>query len=90
MEILNTYINPVTLGLCLVVGYIIKHWLKDVDNKIIPTVVAIVGVAVALWSNHWAVTPEVILGGAISGLASTGLHQLFKQWIDSGGKYERK
>lgn len=90
MEILNTYINPVTLGLCLVVGYILKHWIKDVDNKIIPTVVAVLGVVVSVAASGWAVTPENILNGAISGLASTGLHQLFKQWIDSGGgKYER-
>lgn len=90
MEILNTYINPVTLGLCLVVGYILKHWIKDVDNKIIPTVVAVLGVVVSVAASSWAVTPENILNGAISGLASTGLHQLFKQWIDSGGgKYER-
>lgn len=87
MEILNTYINPVALGICLVVGYIIKHWLKDVDNKIIPTVVVIVGIVVTLWINQWAViTPDVILSGALSGLASTGLHQLFKQWIE-GGKH---
>ena len=90
MEILSTYINPVTLGLCLVVGYILKHWIKDVDNKIIPTVVAVLGVVVSVAASSWAVTPENILNGAISGLASTGLHQLFKQWIDSGGgKYER-
>ena len=91
MEILNTYINPVTLGLCLVVGYILKHWIKDVDNKIIPTVVAVLGVVVSVAASSWTVTPENILNGAISGLASTGLHQLFKQWIDSGGgKYEKK
>ena len=91
MDILNTYINPVTLGLCLVVGYILKHWIKDVDNKIIPTVVAVLGVVVSVAASSWAVTPENILNGAISGLASTGLHQLFKQWIDSGGgKYEKK
>lgn len=87
MEILNTYINPVALGICLVVGYIFKHWFKDVDNKIIPSVVVIVGIVVTLWINQWAVlTPDVILSGALSGLASTGLHQLFKQWIE-GGKY---
>lgn len=91
MEILNTYINPVTLGLCLVVGYILKHWIKDVDNKIIPTVVAVLGVVVSVAASSWAVTPENILNGAISGLASTGLHQLFKQWIDSGGgKYAKQ
>ena len=91
METLNTYINPVTLGLCLVVGYILKHWIKDVDNKIIPTVVAVLGVVVSVAASSWAITPENILNGAISGLASTGLHQLFKQWIDSGGgKYAKQ
>ena len=52
MDILNTYINPVTLGLCLVVGYILKHWIKDVDNKIIPTVVAVLGVVVSVAASE--------------------------------------
>lgn len=86
MEMFNTYLVPAIVGICLVVGYIIKHWLKDVDNKVIPTVVAVLGVALAVWMNWGDVTPEIILGGALSGLASTGLHQAFKQWIDSGGK----
>lgn len=89
MEILNTYVNPVTLGICLVVGYIIKHWLKDVNHKIIPTVVTIVGILVALWLNNWVIAPETVLNGALSGLASTGLHQLFKQWIEGGGKFQK-
>lgn len=86
MEMLNVYVSPIILGICLVVGYIVKHWLKDVDNKIIPTAVTILGVLLAVWLNGWAVTPEVILNGALSGLASTGMHQLFKQWIEGGGK----
>lgn len=86
MEMLNAYVSPIILGICLVVGYIVKHWLKDVDNKIIPTAVTILGVLLAVWLNGWAVTPEVILNGALSGLASTGMHQLFKQWIEGGGK----
>ena len=45
----------------------------------------IVGIVCALWINQWAVfTPDVLLSGALSGLASTGLHQVFKQWIDGG------
>lgn len=84
MEMLNAYVSPIILGICLVVGYIVKHWLKDVDNKIIPTTVTILGVLLAVWLNGWAVTPEVILNGALSGLASTGMHQLFKQWIEGG------
>ena len=84
MEMLNAYVSPIILGICLVVGYIVKHWLKDVDNKIIPTAVTILGVLLAVWLNGWAVTPEVILNGALSGLASAGMHQLFKQWIEGG------
>lgn len=86
MEMLNNYLVPVIVALCLIVGYIIKHWIKDADNKIIPTVVTAVGVAAAVVMNWGSITTEVIVGGALSGLASTGLHQLFKQWIDGGGK----
>ena len=86
MEMFNTYIIPVIVGICLVVGYVIKHYIKDADNKIIPTIVTALGVALAVWMNWPTITPEIILGGAVSGLASTGLHQMFKQWIDNGGK----
>lgn len=86
MEMLNNYLVPVIVALCLIVGYVIKHWIKDADNKIIPTVVTVVGVVAAAAMNWGSITIETIVGGALSGLASTGLHQLFKQWIDNGGK----
>ena len=86
MEVLQNYLVPVIVVLCLIVGYIIKHWVKDADNKIIPTVVTAVGITAAVAMNWDAVTVEVIVGGAVSGLASTGLHQLFKQWLEKGGK----
>ena len=86
MEIFNQYLTPVIVALCLIVGYIIKHWVKDADNKIIPTVVTAVGIAAAVAMNWGAVTVEMIVSGAVSGLASTGLHQLFKQWLEKGGK----
>lgn len=82
MEILDAYLVPVIVALCLIVGYITKHWIKDADNRIIPTVVTLVGVAAAVAMNWGAVTVEIIVSGAVSGLASTGLHQMFKQWID--------
>lgn len=81
MENLNQYLSPVIVALCLILGYIIKHWVRDADNKIIPTVVTLAGTAAAVAMNWGAVTVEVIVGGALSGLASTGMHQLFKQWI---------
>lgn len=72
---------PLIMGLCLGVGYILKHWIKDVNNKIIPTILAVLGMAVAILT-----TPEpnlqVIVGGMLSGLASTGMHQAFKNLIE--------
>lgn len=85
MEILTTYIVPVIVGICLIVGYLIKNF-TGADNRFIPVVVTVLGVSLAVWMNWPAITPEVILGGAVSGLASTGMHQMFKQWIDNGGK----
>ncbi|PWJ51108.1 phage holin family protein [Faecalicatena contorta] len=82
MEFLNEYVLPIVLGICLCIGYIIKQWVNDVDNKYIPTICAILGIAVSAWISGWNLTPQVVLGGLISGLASTGMHQLFKQYLE--------
>ena len=82
MEFLNEYMIPVVLGLCLVVGYIVKKWIRDIDNKYIPTIVTVLGAIFAAWFNGWVVTPEIILSGLITGAASTGMHQLFTQFIE--------
>ena len=78
IEMLNEFLVPVIVGLCLVVGWIIKHWIKAADNRVIPTVVTVLGVLLAVWMNM-SITPEFLLQGAVSGLASTGLHQALTQ-----------
>ena len=83
ITMLNTWINPTILAICLVVGYAVKHLLPKVSNRLIPVTVVVVGIVTALWMNQWGVlTPDILLSGALSGLASTGLHQLFKQYIE--------
>lgn len=86
MEFLNDYMLPIVVGICLCVGYIVKKWVKDVDNKYIPTIVAILGIFLSAWISGWQITPQVILSGLVSGLASTGMHQLFKQYIEDKNK----
>lgn len=81
ISFLSEYMIPVIIGLCLCVGYVVKHWVKDVDNKIIPTLCAALGVVVAIWISWGNITPEVILSGLVSGLASTGLHQAVSQFL---------
>ena len=72
---------PVVMVLCLVAGYILKHWIKDVDNKYIPTILAFLG-AVAACIASKNISLELVAGGMVTGLASTGLHQAFKQFIE--------
>lgn len=75
---------PIIIAACLIIGYIIKKWIDDVDNKWIPTIVTIIGAALGVIINGGFGVTEIIAGAA-SGLASTGLHQLFKQLIEGGG-----
>ena len=77
---------PVILGICLCTGYVIKKWIRDIDNKYIPTILAVTGVILASWIHGWTVTPEVILRGLVSGLSSTGMHQLFTQFIEQNNQ----
>lgn len=81
LEFITELYMPLIFVLCLGVGYILKHWIKDVNNKIIPTILAVLGMAVALLTSP---TPnlQVIVGGMLSGLASTGMHQVFKNLIE--------
>ena len=83
MEFLNEYSVPVIVGICLCIGFILKNIvMTDKINKFIPLIVAVIGVVVNAWLNAWTVTPEILLSGMFSGLASTGMHQLFKQFIE--------
>lgn len=76
---------PLVIAACLVIGFIMKKWINDVDNKWIPTVVCIAGAVIAcVVQNTFDVS--TIVAGAVSGLASTGLHQVFKQLIENSSK----
>ena len=84
MEFLNEYMVPVIVAICLCAGYVVKRWIDDVDNRWIPTICAVLGLALSVWINWGAVTPEAIASGLLSGLAAVGLHQAFKQTIEGG------
>lgn len=77
-NIFNDYFSILIVVICLIVGFILKKWIKDVDNKWIPTICALLGVAISVWVGD-SFTAETIAIGLVSGLASTGLHQLVSQ-----------
>ena len=83
MEFLNQFSIPVIVGICLCVGYILKNVVTtDKVNKFIPLIMGVLGLGLNMWINL-GVSPEIILGGLVSGLASTGqyeaCHQLIKK-----------
>lgn len=78
---LSQYFVLVVVGICLCVGYVIKHT-NIITNRWIPLIMLVLGLAVNVLINLDHITAEVILGGMISGLASTGLHQAFSQLIE--------
>ena len=83
MNIFAEFAVPVIVGVCLCIGYIFKHLVTgDEINRWIPLIMGLLGVALNVWINA-AVSPDILLGGLFSGLASTGLHQVFKQLIDN-------
>ncbi|MGN0267759.1 MAG: phage holin family protein [Lachnospiraceae bacterium] len=81
IDFLSKYTAPVIVGICLCVGYIIKNLVPaEKVNRFIPLIMGILGVVLNIWINM-TFTPEILLMGLFSGLASTGLHQVFKNMI---------
>lgn len=80
---LTEYFVLVVMVACLVVGYIIKHAtiFKWVPNDDIPIILAVVGAVLNPIVSGLSV--ESIVYGAVMGLASTGLHQGFKKFIEN-------
>ncbi len=82
IEILQTYSVPVIVGICLCIGYIIKHSFDFIPNKYIPLIMGGLGLIINIVINLYAITAEVILAGLFSGLASTGFHNVFKNFVE--------
>nr|DAW45503.1 MAG TPA: holin [Caudoviricetes sp.] len=87
LAILTDYINVIILGICLCVGYIIKNIVPtDKFNKYIPLIVGVLGMILAIINNINNVILESVLMGLLSGLASTGLYETFKNLFMKEGK----
>lgn len=77
---------PVIVVACVIVGYIIKVTppFAKLANNYIPLIVTLLGAVLGVLTN--GLTLEAIVYGAVSGLASTGLHQVFTQLLNIDNK----
>ena len=77
----------IILGICLCVGYIIKNAITtDKINKYIPLIVGCLGLILAIVSDINHITLNTVLTGLLSGLASTGLYEAFKNLFMKEGE----
>ena len=84
LSMLTDFMSPLILVAGLVVGYVIKHAIPNKTiNRYIPLILAVMGAALNCWANM-GVSPEIVVIGAVSGLSSTGVYQLFSQLIEKG------
>ena len=79
---LTQYFVVVVMVACLVVGYIIKHatFLKWIKNDNIPVILAVVGAILNAIVSKPSV--ESIVYGAVMGLASTGMYEGFRNFVE--------
>lgn len=84
MEILSQFVVLYIFAICLAIGYVIKHSIKFIPNDYIPLILAVIGVILNVWANGWTFTPEILLGGLASGLASTGAFEFVKNITTKG------
>lgn len=76
INFVDTYFVPGIVALCLCIGYVLRNFIPT-DNKWIPLILLIVGVISGVIVG--GTTFDSVVGGAVSGLASVGLNQAFKQ-----------
>ena len=82
ISFITEYAVPIIVGICLCIGYVIKNIVtSEKVNKYIPLIMAVLGGGLNIWINM-DFTPAFLMGRLISGLASTGLHQAFKNIIE--------
>lgn len=83
ISVLMQYIDLIVVGICLCVGYMIKTGFDKIPNKYIPLIVGILGLIIKIsMSLTTGINAEIVLSGLFSGLASTGLYEVFKNLIN--------
>lgn len=96
MENLTQFIEPVSLIVCLCVGYVIKNTkpFAKVANDYIPLIELLLGIILVSANDAMggvALGVSTIARGAMTGIASVGLHQLFTRTIQGmSGSSESK
>lgn len=86
MSTITNFIEPVALVVCLCVGYVIKNTkpFEKFANDYIPLTEMVLGIILVSINDILTgsiLGVETLASGAMTGIASVGLHQLFTRTI---------
>ena len=81
LSIITSYISPIILIACLGVGYSLHSLNNKILNSFIPIISATLGIIAAVWS-FGILDLNTVTTGMISGLASSGLYEAFKNMLN--------
>ena len=84
-ELIQNYVVVAIMVAVYLVCFILKKFLKD-NSKWIPLIAGLLGIGFNTWVNH-GFSFDIFLNGLASGLAATGLDQLYKQ---TTGYYDKE
>ena len=82
LSVISNYLVVAVILVCCCIGYVIKTSLDFIPNKYIPLIMAVIGVILNVWVAGY-INIEVLLGGMFSGLASTGLYEMFRNLLEN-------
>lgn len=88
LTFLLEYIDPITMGICLCIGFALKYAkiFERFGNQYIPISMMVLGLVIGIVTHLGDINAAVVLGGMISGLASTGLYEMMRNLLDKDGK----
>ena len=91
LSYLFEYVNLITLGICLCAGFALKTAFNRFPDKYIPLAALCGGCVINILINlQTGINAAVVLGGMISGLASTGLYEMMRNLLDKDGCLPKK
>lgn len=82
---LLSYIDLVTMGICLCIGYSLKIAFSGFPNRWIPLAMLTAGTIINILIAQ-SIDGNIVLGGMISGLASTGSYEMLRNLLEHSVK----
>ena len=74
---------PTTAIACLCVGFVLNNLVPgEKIKRYIPLIMGVLGIVFTSWVSEWQMNPDIFLTGFVSGLASTGMYEMFKNFIN--------